>query len=102
MRSFFATIEFAQILIGGAIATVAALLASFWPASRGHWSALALAIPGLVGGLLFLVVFLGPHTDLPVKLVGSIPILMAISALVLWSRKRKARLRGRLVDAKKA
>ena len=85
------------MLISGAIAIVAALLVSFWPASRGHWSALAIAIPGLLGGLLLLLLFAGPHSDLAVKAVASVPALLAIGSLVLWSRKRRAR-RERVPD----
>jgi hypothetical protein len=67
------------------------LLVSFWPSSHGHWSALVLAIPGLLAGLLLFVVFAGPHADLPVKLGASVPALLAIGSFVLWFRKRKAR-----------
>ena len=70
---------------------VVALLVSFWPASRGHGSALVLAIPGLLGGLVILVLFFGPHADAVVKLVACVPTLLAIGSLVLWSRKRRAR-----------
>jgi hypothetical protein len=79
------------MLIGGAIAIVMGLLVSFWPASRGHWSALFIAIPGLLGGLLLLLLFAGPHSDLAVKMVASVPSLLAIGSLILWSRKRSAR-----------
>jgi hypothetical protein len=77
------------MIIGAAIITVLALLVSFWPASRGHWSALLLAVPGLLAGLLLLLLFAGPHSDLGVKLVAGIPTLLAVGSLVLWARKRR-------------
>ena len=77
------------MLIAAAIAVMVALLVAYWPASRGHWSALAIAIPGLIGGLAILGLFAGPHSDLAVKAVASVPTLLAIGAIALWSRRRK-------------
>ena len=89
------------MLIAGAVTMMVALLVSFWPASRGHWSAWVLALPGLLAGLLLLVLFLGPHTDLVVKLIAPTPALLAIGSLVLWSRKRNTNARIQIADENK-
>ena len=95
MQSLLATISIGwpEILVGGTITAAVALLASFWPAARGHRSAPVLVVPGLLGGLPLLLVALGPHTDLAMKLVGSIPTLLAIGSLGLWFRQRAKRKR---------
>jgi hypothetical protein len=92
------SVGFAEILIAGFTAIAIALVASFWPASRGHWSAPLLAMPGFLGGVALLGVVLGPHTDLWVKLLGMVPALLAAGSLVLWSRQRVVRKRQRSDD----
>lgn len=82
------------MIIGVAVTTVLLLLLSFWPASRGHWSALMLAIPGLLAALLLLLLFAGPHSDLAVKLLAAVPALLAVASLLFWSRRRRARTPG--------
>ena len=93
--------RFAVLLIGAAIATVVALLASFWPAWHGHWLAPALAIPALLGGLLLFVLFAGPHSDAMVKLIAALPTLLALGSLALWWRKRRTRPHDRDGDGAK-
>ena len=83
------------------IAVMAALLLleliSFWPACRGHWSALILAIPpAIVGGWMVNSLLHEPGSGVDFFLIASAsPIYLAVISIITWwlcwrSRRRKS------------
>ena len=83
----FLVIPIALILLG---------LASFLPASRGHWSAMLLATPPVLFGLSFLAVLgfasarSGPVPFAACALFLAPPVL-GILSIGLWSNRHRSR-----------
>lgn len=65
---------------------------SFWPAARGHWSALFMAAPSvLIGGFLSwsLVTDSGPDHGLPdMWFLFPAPLAVGVVAILVWASVR--------------
>ena len=77
------------------LALLAAALLSFIPAYFGHWSAVVLALPAVVLGILFdsMIMFSGGPSHMPpwaclFFLAGPVSGILAMG---LWSERRKKR-----------
>lgn len=93
MSPLLATGDFSieKIVMGAGLVGLLALLLSYWPAARGHWAAPVLAAPGLIAGVLLLILFAGPHVEGWLTAVAAIPVLLGIGSLVLWRQRKKRR-----------
>jgi hypothetical protein len=85
----------AWIILGIPLALLAAALVSFIPAYFGHWSAVVLALPAVVLGILFdsAVMFGGGASHMPpwACMMFLAPPVAGILAMGLWSERRKTR-----------
>ena len=85
------------IIFGIPIALVALGLLSFIPAFRGHWSAVPLAAPSVLIGLMLTW---GIITDSrPDQLIPALwvffpaPLVVGVAAISLWAVRRRSRRR---------
>jgi hypothetical protein len=86
----------AWIFLAIPMALVALALASFVPASRGHWSAILLAAPPVLFGLLLaaLLMFDSARSGLmPAAMCALLlaPPVIGILSLGVWSERRRPR-----------
>jgi hypothetical protein len=86
----------AWIFLAIPMALVALALASFVPANRGHWSAVLLATPPVLLGLLFAAVLMFPSARSGLMPGGMCALLLAppvigILSLGVWSERRRPR-----------
>src|SRR5438105_1134573 len=79
-------------IFGGVFLFVILGLLSFWPAARGHWSALFLAAPSvLLGGFLSwsLVADSRPDRGLPdMWFFFPAPLAVGLAAILMWASVR--------------
>ncbi|EDY17138.1 hypothetical protein CfE428DRAFT_5320 [Chthoniobacter flavus Ellin428] len=68
---------------------------SFWPASRGHWSAVLLAAPSVVlGGLLIwnIVAPIRPDSPMPdLWFLFPAPLAVGLASILFWMAARHSR-----------
>ncbi|MEP6671417.1 MAG: hypothetical protein ABJF10_19805 [Chthoniobacter sp.] len=67
---------------------------SFWPATRGHWSALLLAGPSVIfGGFLIWYVVANSHPNQPMPdlwFFFPAPFAIGLASIVFWASARHA------------
>ena len=84
-----------SFIFGIPIALVALGLLSFWPATRGHWSAPVLAAPGMLIGLFLKAsLLMNSRKDLLMPALWVLfpaPLLMGVASVILWSLRRDSR-----------
>ena len=71
-------------------------IASFWPARRGHWSGLVMALPCVLLGLAFAVAIMaeGFRIIYPVLLLfPPVYLGLGIASILLWYTRRSERQR---------
>ena len=85
----------AVLLFGIPAALVALGLISFIPASRGHWSAILLAAPSvLIGLMLTWGIVTDPRKDMMIPVLWIVfpaPLIMGVAASMLWAARRRSR-----------
>ena len=83
------------IIFGIPLVLIAAGLLSFWPATRGHWSALVLAAPCLlIGFFLTASIVLDSRKDMLMPslwIFFPAPLLIGIASVALWFVRRRSR-----------
>jgi hypothetical protein len=79
------------ILFG--VPVVLSLLAaiSFWPASRGHWSAPVISVVPALLGALFTFSLVTEGALFVFWFVFPLPFVIGTSSILLWSRRRGAK-----------
>ena len=83
----------AWIFLAIPLALLAVAAVSFIPAWRGHWSAVALALPAVVLGILFDAAVIGGASHMApwACMLVLLPPVSGILAMGLWSERRKGR-----------
>lgn len=70
-------------------------LVSFWPAIRGHWSALLLAAPSILGGLMLMVDNVRNSSPEPIDasiwIYSAIPLAIGVLSILVWWTQRRTR-----------
>ena len=73
-------------------------LISFFPAARGHWSALVLAVPSLLVGFAFTAAMLDDARiygfgkfDVSNYIVWPLPFVVGVASVILWAMRRRAK-----------
>lgn len=79
------------ILLGAPAGAALLSLLSLWPAAKGHWLAVVLAVPPLLVGLFFIFLFaITSGGALPVFwITAALPVGIGAGSLSLFTSKRK-------------